>query len=49
MADVLFLAVMLALLGASVLFIGACDRIIGPDDDVVIGTPSEDADEAVTV
>lgn len=50
MADVLFLAVMLALLGASVLFIRACDRIIGPDDDVMIGAPSEDVgDEAVTV
>ena len=38
MADVLFIAIMAALLGLSVLFIRACDHIIGADDDVVIGS-----------
>jgi len=46
MADVLFVAIMLALFGASVLFIRACDRIIGADDDVVIDADEYD-DEAV--
>jgi len=45
MADVLFLAIMLALFGASVLFIHVCDRIIGPDDDVVIGVSSDESDD----
>lgn len=45
MADLLFLAVMVALLGASVLFIRACDHIIGVDDDVLIGAELEDPDE----
>ena len=50
MADLLFLAVMVALLGASALFIRACDHIIGADDDAIIGSdaaePAE-SDEAV--
>jgi len=46
MADVLFLAIMIALLGVSVLFIHACDRIIGSDDDVVIGATSDETDDA---
>jgi hypothetical protein len=45
MADVLFLAIMVALLGVSVLFIHACDRIIGTDDDVVIGVTSDESDD----
>ena len=44
MADVLFIAIMAALLGLSVLFIRACDRIIGSDDDVVIDTTNQDTD-----
>jgi len=42
MADVLFVAIMVALLGVSVLFIRVCDRIIGSDDDVVIGVAADD-------
>ena len=38
MADVLFLAIIGALLGVSVLFVRACDRIIGDDDGVIIAT-----------
>jgi len=45
MADVLFLAIMVALLGVSVLFIHACDRIIGTDDDVVIGVGDDESDD----
>jgi hypothetical protein len=45
MADVLFVAIMLALFGASVLFIRACDHIIGADDDVVIGVTSDESDD----
>ena len=44
MADVLFLVIMVALLGVSVLFIHACDRIIGTDEDVVIGVTSDEGD-----
>ena len=45
MADLLFVAIMVALLGVSVVFIHACDRIIGADDDVVIGVRSDDHSE----
>ena len=44
MADVMFVAIMIVLLGVSVLFIQACDRIIGADDDVVIDTADQDTD-----
>ena len=46
MADVLFLAIMVALLGVSVLFIRVCDRIIGTDDDVVIGVETDEQDDS---
>lgn len=46
MADLMFVAIMIALLGVSVLFIHACDRIIGVDDDVVIGAMTEDPERA---
>jgi len=47
MADVLFLALIVALFGVSVLFIRACDHIIGTDDEVVIGATSDDDNEEV--
>ena len=47
MADLLFLAVMVALFGVSVLFIRVCDRIIGADEDIVVGTFGEDAEETL--
>ena len=46
MADVLFLAIMVALLGVSVLFIRVCDHIIGADDDVVIGVVTDEQDDS---
>jgi len=38
MADLLFLALMGAFFAVAVVLVRICDRIIGTDEDVVIGT-----------
>jgi hypothetical protein len=42
MADLLFIALILGFFGVAVLLVAACDRIIGPDPDLVA---PPDADE----
>ena len=37
MADVLFIVLMVAFFGLAVLLVRVCDRIIGADDDIIIG------------
>jgi len=38
MADVLFIGMMVAFFGLAVVLVRICDRIIGVDEDVVIGS-----------
>jgi len=38
MADLLFIGMMIAFFGLAVLLVRACDRIIGVDESVVVGT-----------
>jgi len=38
MADLLFIAMMVAFFGLAVVLVRICDRIIGADEDVVIGS-----------
>lgn len=45
MADVLFIVSMVAFLGLSVVLIRICDRIIGPDEDVVLDAAGYESDE----
>lgn len=42
MADVLFVCSMLVFLSLSVLLVRICDRIIGPDEDVVVGAADDE-------
>ena len=44
MADLLFIAMMIVFFGLAVVLVRLCDRIIGTDESVVIGTV-EYADE----
>jgi hypothetical protein len=37
MADVLFIVMMVVFFGLAVLLVRLCDRIIGADEDVVVG------------
>jgi hypothetical protein len=41
MLDVLFVAIILALFGLTVVFIGVCDRIIGSDEEAFAGSQAE--------
>ena len=43
MADLLFIAMMVAFFGLAVVLIRVCDRIIGADEDVVVGSVEYDA------
>ncbi len=50
MGDVLFLAILVAFFGLAVVFVRACDRIVGPDVGAVdttetadVTTPTENA------
>jgi len=43
--DVTYLAIMFALFAVSVLFVKACDKLIGPDEEA-LGRRSEDSREA---
>lgn len=47
MADVLFIGMMIVFFGLAGLLVRLCDRIIGADDDVIIGIPEHvgEADE----
>ena len=40
MNDFAFVAIILAFFAIAVLFVKACDRIIGPDDEAFAGAPS---------
>jgi len=42
MADLLFIAAMFGFFGLCVLLVRVCDRIIGVDDEVVVGLPPAD-------
>ena len=44
MADLLFIAMMFAFFGLAVALIRVCDRIIGADEEVVIGSVEYGAD-----
>jgi hypothetical protein len=44
MADLLFIAMMVAFFGLAVVLIRICDRIIGTDEGVVIADADTDAD-----
>jgi hypothetical protein len=44
MADLLFIAMMVAFFGLAVLLVRACDWIIGVDDEVIVGSTDETAD-----
>jgi len=46
MADLLFLALMGAFFAVAVVLIRICDRIIGTDEDVVIGAGDDMGDAA---
>jgi hypothetical protein len=46
MADLLFIAMMLAFFGLAVLLVRACDWIIGVEDDVIVGADTTDATDA---
>jgi len=46
MADLLFLALMGAFFAVAVVLIRICDRIIGSDEDVVIGADSSSGEAA---
>jgi len=45
MADVLFIAILLALVALAVLFVAACDRIIGPDEEALADRTPGTADQ----
>lgn len=51
MQDAVFMLVLLAFFSAAALFVVACDRIIGPDEDALAdstrGAPSPGVDERV--
>jgi hypothetical protein len=40
MNDVVFVAIMLAFFGLAALFVTACDRIIGTDEEAFAGSPA---------
>ena len=44
MNDFAFVAIILALFAIAALFVVACDRIIGPDDEVLPGSTSPAAE-----
>jgi hypothetical protein len=46
MIDLLFVAVILALTALTALFITACDRMIGTDEEAFTSTPSAPVDES---
>jgi hypothetical protein len=48
MADLLFIALMIVFFALAVLLVRACDLIIGPDEDVIIGTV-ESTDDGVEI
>ena len=48
MADVIFVAVIVAFFGLAVAYVKACERIVGPDTETGAGTGA-DADEATTL
>ncbi len=43
MGDLLFLAIILAFFGLAVLFVRACDRIIGEEEDALSGETASGA------
>lgn len=45
MTDVLFLIVLVAFFALSVVFVRACDRIIGPDNEVMTVTDGAERQE----
>lgn len=45
MNDFAFVAIILAFFVVAALFVAACDRIIGKDDDAVTGSPRVEADQ----
>jgi hypothetical protein len=47
MNDVAFIAIILAFFAAAALFVAACDRIIGPDEDISSRTSTADTEEKV--
>ncbi len=46
MLDLVFVAVLLALFGVTVLFVGVCDRIIGSDEEAFAGKLGEPTEPA---
>jgi len=42
--DLLFVAIMLAFFSLAALFVRACDRIIGPDQETTLTSPPVEAD-----
>jgi hypothetical protein len=51
MADLLFIAMMIAFFGLAVLLVRACDWIIGVDDEAIVGSPDDatEVDDAEVV
>jgi hypothetical protein len=47
MADVLFIAILVAFFGVCVGFVRICDRVIGPDEAVAPVTVDDDTEEAI--
>ena len=45
MADVVFIAVLLAFFALAVLFVAACDRLIGPDEEAFADRTPGTADQ----
>jgi hypothetical protein len=45
MNDLAFVAIMLAFFAVAVLFVVACDRIIGPDEDELAASPHVGAEQ----
>jgi len=41
MADVAFVLVIIAFFALATVFVTVCDRVIGPDEDVVTETPEQ--------
>jgi hypothetical protein len=45
MSDVAFVAIMIGFFVLAWLFVGACDRIIGPDEEAFKGASSEEVEQ----
>jgi hypothetical protein len=41
MSDVVFVVIILVFFALAVLFVNACDRIIGPEEDITSAAPEE--------